>query len=81
MRGSNFTITESTVGGTPQVQTPDQDVKFRLLDDDGNVYFVGYMKTDFSEDTIFIPLDEFGEAYGCVSIEIFSKIKKSWVVV
>lgn len=41
---------------------------FRLYDDDGELYFSGYSDTPFSQmdsDTAFLPLDQFGAAYGC----------------
>jgi hypothetical protein len=47
---------------------------FRLKDDDGKVWFVGkmldYRDTDNDGAWEFAPLDGFGEAYGCTSIEI-----------
>lgn len=39
--------------------------KFRLLDDDGNIYFYGY--SDDSSD--FDPLDYYGTSYGCTAIQ------------
>lgn len=39
--------------------------KFRLLDDDGNVYAYGLSKSDSS----FAPLDAYQNDYGCVWIE------------
>lgn len=42
--------------------------KFRLLDDDGEVYFYGYSSSCDDEDA-FEPLDCYGEAYGCTAIE------------
>lgn len=45
-------------------------VKFRLLDDDGCVYYYGVM----SEDACFDPLDDFGTPNaGCTCIELFTE--------
>ncbi|MCX7394475.1 MAG: hypothetical protein NTW75_10155 [Planctomycetales bacterium] len=44
---------------------------FRLLDDDGGVYYEGLSDDDSSQEA-FAPLDDFGEGYaGCVTIEYF----------
>ena len=42
--------------------------KFRLLDDDGGVYFYGY-SSSCDDEAAFEPLDYYGEAYGCTMIE------------
>lgn len=42
--------------------------KFRLLDDDGDVYFYGWSKTN-NDENAFLPLDCYGVAYGCTMIE------------
>ncbi len=39
--------------------------KFRLLDGDDGICFVGYSDNDSS----FAPLDQLGRGYGCVGIE------------
>jgi hypothetical protein len=45
--------------------------KFRMLDDDNEVYFEGYC-TDNSSEYAFSPLDEFGmPCYGCTDIQYF----------
>lgn len=44
--------------------------KFRLLDDDGEIYFEGLcgdLNTD--ADNAFDPLDSLGEAYGCTTLQ------------
>ncbi len=51
-------------------------IKFRLLDDDGNVYFHGKCITDFGEEA-FAPLDDFGAAYGCTDIQ-YRNEKGEW---
>ena len=42
--------------------------KFRLLDDDGCVYFYGY-SDDCSGEDAFAPLDEYGVNFGCTDIQ------------
>ena len=47
-------------------------VKFRLLDDDGEVYFWGLMDhSDLygSENKAFAPLDAFMNSYGCTELQ------------
>lgn len=47
-------------------------VKFRLLDDDGEVYFWGFMDVDSlhgTEDQAFAPLDSIGRGYGCTELQ------------
>ncbi len=50
--------------------------KFRLLDDDDEVYFEGLS----SDDSSFFALDAVGLAYGCTSIEYWNKNTKKWEV-
>lgn len=45
-------------------KTDDFKYKFRMFDDDGYLYFEGLSKKNNS----FIPLDEFGNSYGCTEI-------------
>lgn len=43
--------------------------RFRLLDDDGEVYFEG-LSDDCNSEKAFAPLDDFGEGYaGCTEIQ------------
>lgn len=42
--------------------------KFRLLDDDGEIYFYGYSSDCDTEDA-FLPLEQYGIAYGCTEIQ------------
>lgn len=42
--------------------------KFRLLDDDGEVYFYGY-SSSCDDEKAFAPLDYYGASYGCVEIQ------------
>lgn len=46
-----------------------EPVRFRMMDDDGIVYFTGYFYGDHASEDGFIPLDSYGEAFGCTSIE------------
>ncbi len=45
---------------------------FRLLDDDKVVYFLGYSTLDSD----FVPLDYYGESYGCTEIQY--KVDGRW---
>lgn len=48
--------------------------KFRLLDDDGGIYFYGeYDGVDEDEDKAFAPLDEWGKAFGCTDLQYRSE--------
>lgn len=79
MKGKNWTITKNIIDNVPALTAPeDQTLKFRLRDDDGNIYFIGMMVEDFSE-AIFDPLDGFGAGYGCTDIQIVEKGR--WVSV
>jgi hypothetical protein len=52
-----------------------KSVKFRMKDDDGVIYYEGFLIGDE-----FAPLDDFGEPNaGCTSIEVFEHGK--WVLV
>ena len=42
--------------------------KFRLLDDDGEIYFYGY-SSSCDDNAAFEPLDEYGACYGCTEIQ------------
>lgn len=79
MQGRRWTITKAPVAvgeSGVKFQTPreSETMKFRLLDDDGEVYFYGVM-IPTNEEIIFAPLDEFGLDYGCTSIEVFENGK------
>lgn len=71
-----FIITKDFIEGTnrPAI-TEDQKKKmphkFRLFDDDGELYFEGYSSNSSS----FRPLDEYGIDYGCTEIKYFEKDK------
>ena len=46
--------------------------KFRLLDDDGEVYFEGLITEaalNGPEEESFAPLDDFGRGYGCTELQ------------
>lgn len=51
--------------------------RFRVLDDDGIVYFWGY-STINDDERAFQPLDEIGTDYGCTYIEYYNSETKEW---
>ena len=52
--------------------------RFRLKDDDGEVYYIGY-SDDCESEAGFAPLDDFAEGYaGCTTIEYY--IDGKWEV-
>ena len=59
-------------------------IKFRLLDDDGEVYFYGLMTkiryNDYDDPGIspFDPLDMYRYSYGCTEIHFFNEEHKKW---
>lgn len=55
----------------------DLDCKFRLLDDDGEVYAYGYADSDDDEEA-FAPLDEVGSSYGCTEIQYKNPTTKEY---
>jgi len=80
-RRSGFVITKNTKYVSDSGKDENRKVeipksfgqKFRLLDDDDQIYFYGWMyngEKDFDE---FRPLDEYGEAYGCTSLQYKNK--------
>jgi len=73
-------VSDSGIDETRQVTVPRQfGQKFRLLDDDDQVYFYGYMyngEQDFDE---FTPLDYYGASYGCTDLQYQDKDGK-WKV-
>lgn len=56
-----------------------QTQQFRLLDDDKNIYFEGFMIPTDTE-MIFYPLDTIGLSYGCTEIQILNP-KGEWETV
>lgn len=55
--------------------------KFRMLDDDGEVYYTGYTDDNQTEEA-FAPLDDYGTPNaGCTSIEYYDPIKKEWEMI
>jgi len=57
-------ITDSGKDETIAKKPKDLNFKFRLLDDDGNIYAYGY-----SDKESFSPLDYYQPLYGCVTIQ------------
>lgn len=59
--------------GTCKPEDIRNPVAFRLLDDDGQVYFTGWLEGPELEtadgETAFEPLDVFGAAYGCTELQ------------
>lgn len=51
--------------------------KFRLLDDDGQVYAVGHSSDNSSEDA-FAPLDWAEGVWGCTAIEYYNPVTYEW---
>jgi len=47
--------------------------RFRLLDDDGEIYFEGIASAEG-----FGPLDDFGRAYGCTEIQYHNQRTLQW---
>jgi hypothetical protein len=49
---------------------PGQGTKFRVKDDDGEIYAYGWFVGDADSEEAFSPLDDFAEPYwGCTTIE------------
>lgn len=48
--------------------------KFRILDDDGNVYFEGYS----GDDSSFEPLDSLGASYGATILQYRDEVNGGW---
>ena len=76
MKGPGWRITDTTLEGGKQYHEVDEQkfpILFRLLDDDGNVYFNGRMTRQLMEkgdgDMLFAPLDEVGIDYGCTELQ------------
>ena len=53
--------------------TPGEGVRFRLYDDDGNLYYAGVMHTDGSEDEDFAPLEWGRHDSGCTYMKCWEK--------
>lgn len=51
--------------------------RFRVLDDDGEIYFWGCATTN-DDERAFQPLDEVGVTYGCTYIEYYNSETKEW---
>jgi len=54
--------------------------KFRLSDDDGEIYYYGYANSN-NDNKAFYPLEDFAEGYaGCTTIEYYNSLTKKWEV-
>lgn len=51
--------------------------KFRLLDDDRELYFVGYGRP-LDKVSGFAPLDDYQPSHGCTMIEYYNTKTKAW---
>jgi len=60
-------------------RTPRGWRRFRLKDDDGEVYFLGFFSGDWESEDGFGPLDNFGAGWGCTSIE-YRNERGAWEV-
>jgi len=58
---------------------PTQTLKFRLFDDDGELYFEGVMVPTDSE-RLFYPQDTIGASYGCTETRVLND-KGKWETV
>lgn len=57
-------------------------VDWRLYDDDGTLYFEGFLFTkDPGSEDLFAPLDDYGEAFGCTEVRVLNNKTKRWEVV
>ena len=61
-------ITDSGKDETIAKKPKELNHKFRLLDDDGNIYAYGYSDDSDSEEA-FAPLDYYQGYYGCTEIQ------------
>lgn len=56
------------------------DYKFRLKDDDGEIYYHGEANSN-DDDKAFNPLDDFGApSAGCTTIEYYNKVTHKWEI-
>jgi len=81
-----WTITNDHIDGGKKVGTSSSDFdeiesrllkhRFRLLDDDGEIYYEG-LSDDGDSQSAFAPLDDFGKGYaGCTESQYFNG--QSW---
>jgi len=54
------------------LKNPEHKFAFRLFDDDKALYFTGYSALDSD----FVPLDYYGDSYGCTEIQY--KVNGRW---
>ncbi len=93
MANSGWIITDDVLDGKTVYVTGPRDItqaqlaelaagkgeRFRLKDDDGEVYFEGRFLGDASSEDAFGPLDDYGTPdAGCTSIEYFNPAKEKW---
>ena len=71
-----YVITSNLIDDMGEIDKSDLPYRFRLLDDDGEVYFLG-QSNDKSSQEAFTPLDDYGSAWGCTDIQYLENGK--WV--
>lgn len=59
----------AAIGNADTLEILGEGTPFRMMDDDGNLYFTGMFYGDASSEDAFAPLDMYGENYGCTTIE------------
>lgn len=79
-----YIITHNLIDCKPPKEITDEivkkfPVKFRLFDDDGELYFEGRMSGNEGQDE-FEPEDEIGVGYGCTETKLFNEDTKQWEV-
>ena len=79
-------ITEDIISDGADVKVSSKDYnketklrhRFRMLDDDDNIYYYGWSNANDSEEA-FLPLDDFGlENVGCTEIQYYNEKTEEW---
>jgi hypothetical protein len=80
MRGEDWDLTFNHLDGKQMTERkPDQTIMFKLFDDDGVLYFTGYMTPDlYDSEYIFNPLDYSMEVWGCTELRCKNPVTKKW---
>jgi len=73
------TITDDETDHIINEQPENMPFKFRLKDDDGEIYAYG-CSDDCNSEKAFAPLDRYADDYGCTSIEYYNKDTYKWEV-
>ncbi len=74
MKTKRWCITEAPIDEAfiTSERSDNMTMQFRILDDDEEVYFIGFM-IPTSTEALFAPLDAFGVGWGCTDIQILEK--------